>query len=116
MSERFKETIQLAARLKEKSRPALTLLTALLGSGAMAHATVMDSIGNYLYGDFTGPLAKAIAVVIFIISIIGIRHGEGRAFGTACVAAFISGAVLAAPLLVNEFGTTALSGMLLLPL
>jgi type IV secretory pathway VirB2 component (pilin) len=104
-----------AAWLKRKSRPAFTLLTVFLSSSLMAQATVMDSIGNYLYGGFTGPLAKAIAVVIFIISIIGIRHGEGRAFGAACVAAFISGAVLAAPLLVNEFSTTALSGLLLLP-
>ena len=105
-----------AAGLRRKSRPALTLLTVLLGYGTMAHATVFDSIGNYLYGGFTGPLAKAIAVVIFIISIIGIRHGEGRAFGAACVAAFISGAVLAAPLLVQEFSTQAVSGVLLFPL
>ena len=104
-----------AAWLKRKSRPALTLLTVLLGSSMMAHATVFDSIGNYLYGGFTGPLAKAIAVVLFIISIIGIRHGEGRAFGAACVAAFISGAVLVAPLLVNEF-STAVSGVLWFPL
>jgi type IV secretory pathway VirB2 component (pilin) len=105
-----------AAWLKAKSRSALILFTVLLGYGTTAHATVMDSIGNYLYGGFTGPLAKAIAVVIFIISIIGIRHGEGRAFGAACVAAFISGAVLAAPLLVNEFSTQAVNGMLLFPL
>lgn len=105
-----------ATWLKRKSRPTLTLLTVFLWYCMMAHATVFDSIGNYLYGGFTGPLAKAIAVVIFIISIIGIRHGEGRAFGAACVAAFISGAVLAAPLLVNEFSTQAVSGMLLLPL
>ena len=104
------------AWLRRKSRPAWTLLTVFLGSGVLAQATVMDSIGNYLYGGFTGPLAKAIAVVIFIISIIGIRHGEGRAFGAACVAAFISGSVLAAPLLVNEFSTQAVGGMLLLPL
>ena len=105
-----------AAWLRAKSHAALTVLAVLLGSSTMAQATVMDSIGNYLYGGFTGPLAKAIAVVIFIISIIGIRHGEGRAFGAAVVAALISGAVLAAPLLVNEFSTTALTGMLMLPL
>ena len=105
-----------AAWLRRKSRPALTLLTVFLGYGMMAQATVMDSIGNYLYGGFTGPLAKAIAVVTFIIGIVGIRPGEGRAFGAACVAAFISGAVLAAPLLVNEFSTQAVNGMLLFPL
>ena len=92
-----------AAWLRRKSRPALTLLTILLGYGTMAHATVFDSIGNYMYGGFTGPLAKAIAVVIFIISIMGIKHGEGRAFGAAVVGALVSGAVLAAPVLVTEF-------------
>lgn len=102
--------------MNKRFRKTAALFTVLLGSTTMAHATVMDSIGNYLYGGFTGPLAKAIAVVTFIIAIIGIRHGEGRAFGAACVAAFISGAVLAAPLLVNEFSTQAVNGMLLFPL
>src|SRR3954454_10525937 len=106
MNRNCKEPVtQFAAWLKRKSRPALTLLTVLLGSGTMAHATVMDSIGNYLYGGFTGPLAKALAVVIFIISILGIKNGEGRAFQAACVGAFVSGGILAAPLLVGEFNT-----------
>jgi type IV secretory pathway VirB2 component (pilin) len=90
---------------KRRLVSAAPVVAGLLTFNTMAHATVFDSIGNYMYGGFTGPLAKAIAVVIFIISIIGIRHGEGRAFGSAVVAAFVSGAVLAAPLLVNEFGT-----------
>ena len=105
MNKRLKQTgALLAAWLKSMSRPALTLLI-LLGYGTMAHATVFDSIGNYLYGGFTGPLAKALAVVIFIISILGIKNGEGRAFQAACVGAFVSGGILAAPLLVGEFNT-----------
>jgi type IV secretory pathway VirB2 component (pilin) len=102
------------AACKRSLVSAAPVVAGLLAFSTMAHATVFDSIGNYMYSGFTGPLAKAIAVVIFIISIIGIRHGEGRAFGSAVVAAFVSGAVLAAPLLVNEF-TTSVGGTLLLP-
>lgn len=106
MNKRIKQTVALfAAWLKSLSRPALTLLTVLLGYSTMAHATVFDNVGNYMYGGFTGPLAKAIAVVIFIISIVGIKAGEGRAFQAAMVGAIVSGAVLAAPLLVGEFNT-----------
>ena len=104
MNKRLKQTVALfAAWLKNMSRPTLTLLTVLLGYGTMAHATVFDNIGNYLNGGFTGPLAKGLAVVIFILSILGIKNGEGRAFQAACVGAFVSGGILAAPILVTEF-------------
>ncbi|MFL6462887.1 MAG: hypothetical protein ACJ73N_00565 [Bryobacteraceae bacterium] len=90
---------------KRRLVSAAPVVAGLLAFTTSAHATVFDAIGHYMYSGFTGPLVKAIAVVFFIISIIGIRNGEGRAFSAAVVAALISGAVLAAPLLVNEFGS-----------
>jgi hypothetical protein len=102
------------AACKRRLVSAAPVVAGLLAFSTSAHATVFVDIGNYMYSGFTGPLAKAIAVVIFIISIIGIRHGEGRAFGAAVVAAFISGAVLAAPLLIGEF-SRIFAGTLILP-
>jgi type IV secretory pathway VirB2 component (pilin) len=105
---RFKKT---AAQLSKKSRSAFTLFTVLLGSTTMAQATVFDFMGNYMYGGFTGPLAKGIAVPIFVLSCISMKHAEERAFQTSVVGGVASGGVLAAPLLTNEF-RGALTGVL----
>lgn len=98
---------------KHAARTALTVATGLILYTTAAHATVMDNVGNYLYGGFTGPLAKGIAVPIFVLSALGMKHAEGRAFQTATVGALSSGGVLAAPLLTTEF-KGALGGMLML--
>jgi hypothetical protein len=89
----------------------ITVTTVLLAVSTQAHATVMDSMGNYLYGGFTGPLAKSFSVCGLILGIVGMRNSEGNAFKASATAAGISGAVLAAPVLVTEF-QNVMSGVL----
>lgn len=49
-------------RFANAARMATTLATGLLVYTTSAHATVFDQVGNYMYGGFTGPLAKGISV------------------------------------------------------
>jgi hypothetical protein len=79
-------------------------LAGLLAFSGIPHATAFHSISDYLYSGFTGPPTKALAGMIFIISIIGISRCEGREFLTAVAGAFASGAVLAAPFLMPVCG------------
>ena len=101
---------------KWKHRVALAARTALglLAVSTLAHATVFDSAGNYLYSGFTGPLAKGLATGVLVLSAYGLKHSEGRAHNACMMGAIASGGILAAPILVNEF-QSIMSGMIWLP-